>query len=70
MSEPIIILKEYEEAAKNRKKILAAKNKASFLIEDAKARHIKEKTRAKKYEFGGTVAYIDYTNNKVGKRIA
>ena len=47
MNEKIILLKEAEQAEKDRARIVKARNKASFLIEDAKARYIKEKTRAK-----------------------
>ena len=47
MTENIILLKEAEQAEKDRKRIVAARNKASHLIEDARARYIKEKTRAK-----------------------
>ena len=47
MSENIILFKEFEKAEKERKEILKTRNKASFLIEDAKARYIKQKTRAK-----------------------
>ncbi len=47
MSEKIILLKEAEKAKKERDRIVAARNKASFLINDAKARYVKQKTRAK-----------------------
>ena len=43
----IILLKDLEEAEKEAKKKQHAINKASALIEDAKARYIKEKTRAR-----------------------
>ena len=45
--EKIILHKEFEQAKNDREQIVKARNKASFLIEDAKARYIKEKTRAR-----------------------
>lgn len=45
--EKIILAKEVEEAEKKAKKIIEARNKAGFIIEDAKARYIKDKTRAR-----------------------
>lgn len=39
--------KEYEEAQKTRERIVKARNKAEHLINDAKARYVKEKTRAR-----------------------
>ena len=47
MSEKIILLKEAEQATKDREKILKARSKATVIIKDAEARYIKEKTRAR-----------------------
>lgn len=45
--EKIILYKEFQQAEKDREQIIKARNKASALINDAKARYIKEKTRAR-----------------------
>lgn len=45
--ERIILLKEAEEAKKKADRLKNARNKAFYLIKDAEARYIKEKTRAK-----------------------
>ena len=45
--ETIITAKEAEDAQKRIEKIIKARNRALALIDDAKARYIKEKTRAK-----------------------
>lgn len=47
MDTKIILKDELDEAEKKAKAYIQAKNKACFLIEDAKARYIKDKTRAR-----------------------
>ena len=47
MTDKIILKKEADQAISDKNKILKARNKASFIIEDAKARYIKSKTHAR-----------------------
>lgn len=45
--EKIILARDAEDAQKKMEHLIKARNKACFLIEDAKARYVKEKTRAR-----------------------
>lgn len=47
MDTKIILKSELDEAEKKAKEFIQAKNRACFLIEDAKARYIKDKTKAR-----------------------